>query len=220
MEFDQASQLLQQQIDQNNAWSAAQAQKQMDFQERMSNTAHQREVADLQASGLNPILSAHGAGASTPSGAMANGEDSAPFASLLETMIQTENLNARAALRASSGSSYSSGAWKNEPNDLLWYFLKDITGNEDKNVAEIASNAAKNTRGLISAGLTAISNGINKLTTSAKSAVSGNSFLQTLKQGFVNRAKSATPNSLIGSRNKTFAGGTKNRVSSRYSWKK
>jgi hypothetical protein len=52
-----------------NQQTAASTAKQMAFQKYMSNTAHQRQIADLKAAGLNPILSAKLGGASTPQGA-------------------------------------------------------------------------------------------------------------------------------------------------------
>ncbi len=53
-----------------NDASAYQAQLNRQYQERLSSTAHQREVKDLRAAGLNPILSAKYGGSSTPGGNM------------------------------------------------------------------------------------------------------------------------------------------------------
>lgn len=68
--------MIQQTAKANNDWSAEQAQKQMDFQLMMSSTAHQREIKDLQAAGLNPVLSAGGSGAQVTSGAMGQVDNS------------------------------------------------------------------------------------------------------------------------------------------------
>lgn len=89
-------------VKQNNEWAAAQAQKQMEFQREMSNTAHQREIEDLKAAGLNPVLSAKLGGASTPNGAMAQPDTSGTSAiiSMMMSAMHTAGSAAAAAANA------------------------------------------------------------------------------------------------------------------------
>lgn len=98
-------------------FNAAEAQKNREFQERLSNTAHQREVTDLIAAGLNPVLSTSHQGASTPTGSAATGAKgnvdetygqalSAYLGNLINsaTAIETARIQASATMAAAQAS--------------------------------------------------------------------------------------------------------------------
>lgn len=56
------------------ATNISEAEKNRIFQATMSNSAFQRQMADLQKAGLNPLLAAGMSGASTPSGSTASAQ--------------------------------------------------------------------------------------------------------------------------------------------------
>lgn len=123
-----------------NKAAAKEAALNREFQERMAKNAHQYEAADLEAAGLNRVLSLGGGGAATPGGATGAvvateaGEAAKGVSSALEaarSVAELQNLKADTLLKGASAAQAVAGAKKTQQDTInqgIWTSAKAAAG--------------------------------------------------------------------------------------------
>ena len=109
----------------SSAFGQKSANKQMDFQEKMSNTSYQRAMADMKAAGLNPMLAYSQGGASTPTGA-SHSAPNVDIGSSASSIAQSKQIKAQTQVTQAQATSAQSQA-------TLDQAVADVINPESKN---------------------------------------------------------------------------------------
>lgn len=120
-----------------NVASAEAAARQMDFQREMSDTSYQRQVKDLAAAGINPMLVTKLGGASTPPGAMPSFVNPAAMAAQSFSAVQSSSA---AKQQAETAETLSLGQLEKIEAEVS--NIKAVTRNLDSEEKRIQATAA------------------------------------------------------------------------------
>lgn len=145
-----------------NALSAEQAQKNRDFQERMSNTSYQRGVADLQAAGLNPMLAYMQGGSSTPTGSMASMQGYTAHNNIASAMEAYDRSVSRDLMKAQSEKTLSESS-KISHEDILNRMFGEQERRQDLYTKYAAEDEIKSRTGLNNKQVDHLIYGIEKM---------------------------------------------------------
>lgn len=128
-----------------NYYNTESANKQMEFQKMMSDTAHQREVKDLKKAGLNPVLSAN-AGAPSMPGAYSTIDETAGSAQMqakLQKSLNNAQIKAQKQMnKYSTDMSYALGLIQAKYGLLGTQYAANSSANASMYAARQAAGAA------------------------------------------------------------------------------